>query len=149
GLPVFSPYGTKLCWTSGRTSDGKSQLFMADWNHAAALDALRTAPSRQAAGRAATATASTQSSEQPALGQKPQGPDAALAQSPSHEFSTEISAGDLRAIVSYLASDELAGRLSGSPGGRMAAEYIAGQMQRIGLQPVGTNESYSQPYEFN
>jgi Tol biopolymer transport system component len=31
GLPVFSPNGTRLCWTSARTSDGKSQLFLADW----------------------------------------------------------------------------------------------------------------------
>jgi Tol biopolymer transport system component len=27
GLPVFSPDGKKLCWTSGRTSDGKAQLL--------------------------------------------------------------------------------------------------------------------------
>src|SRR5206468_4507269 len=40
GLPVFSPDGKKLCWTSNRTADGKSQLFLADWNHAAALRAL-------------------------------------------------------------------------------------------------------------
>jgi Tol biopolymer transport system component len=36
GLPVFSPDGTKLCWTSGRTSDGKAQIFLADWNDEAA-----------------------------------------------------------------------------------------------------------------
>src|SRR6185503_16559267 len=46
GLPVFSPDGAKLCWTSGRTSDGKSQLFLADWNDASALDALEHAPAR-------------------------------------------------------------------------------------------------------
>lgn len=33
GLPVFSPNGKQLCWTSGRTPDGKSQLFLADWNY--------------------------------------------------------------------------------------------------------------------
>ncbi|MFQ5734220.1 MAG: TolB family protein, partial [Planctomycetaceae bacterium] len=30
-LPVFSPDGKKLMWTSTRTKDGSSQLFIADW----------------------------------------------------------------------------------------------------------------------
>ena len=30
-LPVFSPDGTKLMWTSTRTPDGSSQLWIADW----------------------------------------------------------------------------------------------------------------------
>ena len=47
GLPVFSPgIGEKLCWTSSRTSDGKSQLFLADWNHGLTMLALQQAPSR-------------------------------------------------------------------------------------------------------
>jgi len=33
GLPVFSADGRRLCWTSGRTTDGKSQLFLADWTY--------------------------------------------------------------------------------------------------------------------
>lgn len=33
-LPVFSPDGTKLMWTSTRTDDGTSQLWIADWNRA-------------------------------------------------------------------------------------------------------------------
>lgn len=49
GLPVFSPDGKKLSWTSGRTDDGKSQIFLADWNHEAALKALSEAPLRSAA----------------------------------------------------------------------------------------------------
>ena len=32
GLPVFSPDGKKLVWTSSRCADGKTQLFIADWN---------------------------------------------------------------------------------------------------------------------
>jgi len=31
-LPVFSPDGTKLMWTSTRGEDGTSQLWIADWN---------------------------------------------------------------------------------------------------------------------
>ncbi len=46
GLPVFSPDGQKLCWTSNRTSEKASQLFLADWNHEAALSAIFSAPKR-------------------------------------------------------------------------------------------------------
>src|SRR6266508_2280390 len=51
GLPVFSPDGQKLCWTSGRTSDGKAQLFLADWNDEAARAALSAAPKRSQVSR--------------------------------------------------------------------------------------------------
>lgn len=34
-LPVFSPDGTKLMWTSTRTPDGTSQLWIADWKRGA------------------------------------------------------------------------------------------------------------------
>src|SRR6266511_550761 len=50
GLPVFSLDGKKLCWTSGRTSDGKPQLFLADWNDEAARAALAASPKRSRAG---------------------------------------------------------------------------------------------------
>lgn len=39
-LPVFSPSGDSLAWSSTRTEDGSSQVFMADWNHARALELL-------------------------------------------------------------------------------------------------------------
>lgn len=39
-LPVFSPTGDKMAWSSTRTADGTSQIFMADWNHARALELL-------------------------------------------------------------------------------------------------------------
>jgi Tol biopolymer transport system component len=49
GLPVPSPDGTRLAWTSSRSGGGAGQLFLAEWNHAKALEALRTAPPRKAA----------------------------------------------------------------------------------------------------
>lgn len=48
GLPVPSPDGKKLIWTSMRRSKdrGGAQLFIADWNHIGALKQLREAPDR-------------------------------------------------------------------------------------------------------
>lgn len=40
----------------------------------------------------------------------------------------------LRSHVSYLASDKLEGRRTGTPGARAAAEYIAGEFARYGLK---------------
>lgn len=39
-LPVFSPDGTRLAWSTTRTADGTSQIHMADWNHQKALELL-------------------------------------------------------------------------------------------------------------
>ncbi|HLG43008.1 MAG TPA: peptidase M28, partial [Planctomycetota bacterium] len=45
GLPAFSPDGRALAWTSNRA--GTSQLFLADWNDAAARRLLGLAPSAE------------------------------------------------------------------------------------------------------
>ena len=52
-LPVPSPDGTQLAWTSSRGSEGSSagQIYLSQWNHQAALAALRAAPPRKASGR--------------------------------------------------------------------------------------------------
>jgi len=39
-LPVFSPDGSKLAWSTTRTPDGTSQIHMGDWNHELALELL-------------------------------------------------------------------------------------------------------------
>ena len=49
GLPVFSPNGNQLCWTSNATEEKQSQLFLAKWNHEGALAALGQAPRRKKA----------------------------------------------------------------------------------------------------
>jgi hypothetical protein len=57
---------------------------------------------------------------------------AALAQQPS---STAPSVDRLRQVISYLASDALEGRRTGTPGANDAAHYIAGEFNRYGLRP--------------
>ena len=46
GLPVPTPDGRQLLWTSQRHGDGGGQLYMADWNHEAAMAALDAASLR-------------------------------------------------------------------------------------------------------
>jgi Tol biopolymer transport system component len=46
GLPVPSPDGTQMAWTSSRGGGREGQIFLAQWNHERALAALRAAPSR-------------------------------------------------------------------------------------------------------
>jgi Tol biopolymer transport system component len=126
GLAVFSPDGKKLAWCSGRTTDGKSQIFWADWNDAAARAALANAPPRMAHSLA---------------GARP----APAAHGAGHfhgdEFNElwkpEITAAELEKTVRFLASDALGGRMTGSEGEKLAAEYAAARFRQSGLKPVG------------
>jgi Tol biopolymer transport system component len=47
GLPVPSPDGRRIAWTSSRGGGREGQIFLAEWNHQAALAALERAPRRQ------------------------------------------------------------------------------------------------------
>lgn len=51
----------------------------------------------------------------------------------------------LRAHTRFLADDRLQGRDTGSPGERMAREYIAGELERIGAVGVAPDGGYFQP----
>ena len=46
GLPVPTPDGKSLAWTSSRLG-GKGQIYMGRWNHDKALEALAASPPRQ------------------------------------------------------------------------------------------------------
>ncbi len=46
GLPVPTPDGKQLVWTSGRHGGKGAQLYVANWNHEAALEALSQSPPR-------------------------------------------------------------------------------------------------------
>src|SRR5260370_16281271 len=56
---------------------------------------------------------------------------------PAKQIAAQLRPNDLKADVSFLASDALQGRATPSPGLDMAAEYIAAQFRRAGLEPVG------------
>jgi len=47
GLPVPSPDGRQLAWTSSRGGGREGQIFLAQWNHEAARAALAAAPLRK------------------------------------------------------------------------------------------------------
>jgi peptidase M28-like protein/PA domain-containing protein len=57
-----------------------------------------------------------------------------------------ISAKNLRADLTYLASDKLEGRMSLQPGSEMAIKFIASKFAKAGLKPL-VGESYLQPVE--
>lgn len=113
GLPVFTPGGKSLAWTSTRQT-GKSQIFMARWNDVEARRLLQL-PLRE------------------------------------HDFSDtseEITTEDLKRHVEFLASPMLEGRMTGTPGERLAAEYVASFFQKIGLAPAGDSGTYFQEFSF-
>ena len=57
-----------------------------------------------------------------------------------------IRADSLKGHIFFLASDEMGGRDSLSPEGRIAAGYIAGFFHRAGLKPVGDRGTYFQNF---
>ena len=77
---------------------------------------------------------------------------AALVASPKHgELATappETAEARLKALVGYLASDDLEGRMTGSEGARKGADYIANELDALGLRPFGDNGTYFQAFDF-
>ena len=123
GLPVFSPDGNHLCWTSNRNSQEVSQLYLAEWNHEAALEAIAAAPRSQ------------NSLVHP------------IGRVSNHESSNKTKTS-IRQHIEFLANDALEGRMTGSEGAKRAAEHIASQFAQLNLKPVGDEQSYFQAFEF-
>jgi Tol biopolymer transport system component len=122
GLPVFSPDGKKLSWTSGRASGGQSQIFIADWDH----DHARVALGLTQAVNTVTPVNK---------------PDLTTT-------GAEIAEADLKQHISYLASDELGGRLTGTEGEKLATQYFAEVAKQIGLAPFGDDSTYFDNFDF-
>jgi hypothetical protein len=56
---------------------------------------------------------------------------------------------NLRNEITYLASDKLEGRRTGTPGEKLAYEYLSSQFEKTGLIPKGDVNSYVQAFEIN
>lgn len=69
-------------------------------------------------------------------------PVAAPAQLPASD------AAGIEAHMAYLASDDLEGRDTGTPGYDLAADYVAGEFGKLGLAPAGDAGSYFQEITF-
>ena len=61
------------------------------------------------------------------------------------KMASTITPEDLEKHLSILASDEFEGRETGAPGNDRAAQYLAGEFKRLGLQTVDKDDDYLQP----
>lgn len=60
----------------------------------------------------------------------------------------QLSADDVISHIRYLASDDMRGRMSGTPGAEKAAGYIASEFNKAGLEKYGDDDSYYQQFPF-
>jgi Zn-dependent M28 family amino/carboxypeptidase len=66
------------------------------------------------------------------------------AQAPADRVANAVDSGSYRAHLEFLSSDLLEGRGTATRGGALAAQYIATQFQRLGLQPMGDSGTWFQ-----
>src|SRR5882757_4973618 len=59
--------------------------------------------------------------------------------------SPALNEDAIRARIKFLSSDLLEGRGTGARGGEIAANYIAAQMEAMGLKGAGADGSFFQP----
>ncbi|MFY8200878.1 MAG: peptidase M28, partial [Pirellula staleyi] len=131
-LPVFTPDGKELAWTSSRTSNKKSQIFIAEWNDKAAREALGLDPAGSKIGGSALSPPQAIELE----GARAEATAVAKANDPDYR------AADIGRHVDYLCRPELGGRLTGTAGEKLATSYVASYMASLGLEPAGSDETY-------
>src|SRR5688572_32858805 len=68
---------------------------------------------------------------------------------PVRAAADAISAEQLAWDLAFLASDDLRGRNTPSPGFDAAADYIAARLARAGLKPGGDQGTFKQHYELH
>ena len=59
-----------------------------------------------------------------------------------------LTIASLKDTVNALAADDMQGRGTGQPGGDKAAAYLADRFAKLGLKPLGNNNTYLQPIKF-
>ena len=128
GLPVFTPDGSQLSWTTNRTTNNQSQIFLAEWDHQQALELLgleaKDSPSKPKSMAHAAATGRAPNAR----------PDFAPADAVRH--------------VEYLCRPQLQGRLTGTRGEKLATNYVALYLETLGLEPAGDDDGWFQKFEF-
>ncbi len=129
GLPTFTPDGRRLSWTSNRTSSGRSQIFLADWNHEQARELLGLGAARSYDKTEATAAR-------------------AAANDALQQASPQFAPADVLRHVDYLCRPELEGRLTGTRGEQLATAYVAAYMDALGLEPGGDDGGWFDNFEF-
>ena len=63
-------------------------------------------------------------------------------------WAVAASAQDTKAYVRTLASEQFGGRLAGSNGERLAADYLVSELQKIGAKPLPGQTDFREPFEF-
>jgi hypothetical protein len=63
-------------------------------------------------------------------------------------FSQSISIENIKKHISVLSNDSLQGRGTGTIGEAKAANYISQEFKKIGLKPVGDNNSYLKSFQY-
>ncbi len=122
GLPVFLPDGESISWTSTRTENKRSQIFMADWNDARAREMLQL---------------STSAPE-----------DRTAAIEAANRSTPAFTPADIGRHVDYLTRPELEGRLTGTLGERRATAYVAAYLESLGFEPAGENGTFFHEFDF-
>ncbi|HYC76528.1 MAG TPA: M28 family peptidase, partial [Planctomycetota bacterium] len=130
-LPVFSPDGKKILWTSTR-ADGRSQLFIADfrmptaeeWATLAAEEEARLAAEKVAAEERAKSSAPAAPAAEP----------------------IRLDAERLLADVKTLADDRLEGRRAGTEAAKLAAGMVTIAFREAGLTPADDDGDYLQKF---
>lgn len=78
-----------------------------------------------------------------------------LLLSSSFAFAQKLKKADLvvinnlKSTIAYLASDQLEGRRTGTPGEKLAYTYLSNEFKKIGLTPKGDGDTFLQAFKVN